>query len=196
MTSIPVKGIRYVGFGLTILFAVLGCVFIIGETFVEPGNPAAAILVALWFLPMVALSVYGLRRPEAATKVMLVVAALVSLFVVLEQFFRGVTENAGPIGSIAVFAVSVALGLLGLRRPLPAGSLMILLGATSLGAALSRSVGSGDGASIGDALGASSGAVALPALVIGGLYLVAAAGQAWRGHRSHGVGSAHIVGGA
>jgi hypothetical protein len=111
MTSIPVKAIRYVGFGLTILFAVLGCVFIIGETFDEPGNPTAAILVALWFLPMLALSVYALRRPEAATKVMLVVAALVSLFVVLEQFFRGVTDSAGPIGAHRRWSLTIYSGL-------------------------------------------------------------------------------------
>ncbi len=188
MTGTPAKGFRYVGFGFTILFAVLGCVFITGETFTGPGTLSAAIVVALWFLPMVALSVYALRRPEAATNVLLVAAALVSLFVVLEQIFRGATENAGPVGSVAVFAVAVALGFLGLHRPLSAGSLMILLGAANLGVALSKSIS--DAAPVGDALGGSSGAVALPVLVVGALYLVAAAWEAWLGHRPHRVRSA------
>jgi hypothetical protein len=118
---------------------------------------------------MIALAVYALRRPEAATRLLTVVATVAATFVVLDAVFRIVPrDEIGPVGSITVFAVAVALGFLGLRRPALAGWLLLLVGAANLGG------------------GASGVAVAVPALVIGGLFLLAASWAAGpdRGRRA------------
>jgi hypothetical protein len=98
--------------------------------------------------------------------------------------------DIGPVGAIAVFAVAVALAFLGLNRPLPAGSLLVLLGTTQLSAAISRTVGPGDRAPVNATLSGSSGAVAVPVLVVGMPFLVTAGWESWVGHRSHHVRSA------
>jgi hypothetical protein len=81
MTSAP-KVLRYVAFGLIVFFAVLGSAFIIGETLMDPGEVPAVLLSASWFVPMVALAVYALGRPETATTLLTGVTALVASFVV------------------------------------------------------------------------------------------------------------------
>ena len=168
------KVLRYIAFGLMALFAVLGGAFIIGEAFTD-GNPASAALIsASWVVPMLALSAYALWRPAPATRVLTVVAAVVAVLVVLDEMLDVVPrDEVGPVGSIAVFAVAVALGFLGLHRPVAAGWLMLLVGTANLAAVVSKVLQPGDGAPAGAALGGSSGAVAVPVLVIGVLFLIA-----------------------
>lgn len=169
------KVLRYIAFGVMALFALIGSAFITGEALADPGGVAGVLLSACWIAPMVALSVYALRRPEAATRVLTVIAALVASFVVLDAVFAIVPrDEIGPVGAITGFAAAVSLGFLGLHRPAPAGWLLLVLGAANLAAAFARTAGREDGAPLGAALGGSSGAVAVPILVIGGLYLVAA----------------------
>jgi hypothetical protein len=171
MTS-AAKILRYIAFGLMALFAVFGGAFVIGETLMDPGGVPAVLLSLSWVVPMVALAVYALRRPETATTVLTVVAALVASFVVLDAAFDIVPrDEIGPVGSITVFAVAVALGFLGLHRPAPAGWLLLLVGAANLAGVFARMLDRGDGAT----LGGSAGAVAVPVLIIGGLFLLAAA---------------------
>jgi hypothetical protein len=174
MTS-AAKVVRYVAFGLMALLAVFGSAFVIGETVVDPGGFPAVLLSASWFVPMVALAVYALRRPEMATTVLTVVTALVAAFVVLDGVFGIVPrDEIGPVASIIVFAVAVPLGFLGLHRPLRAGWLLLLVGAANLADVVAKILGAGDGPPLGAALGGSSGAVAVPVVIIGGLFLVAA----------------------
>lgn len=182
---------RYVAFGLAMVVAVAGVAFIVAETFTDPGGLAAVGLVAAWGLPMVALSVYALQRPVAATPVVVAVAVLVSLFVVLEEALHVLPQGAGPVGSIAVFAVAVAVDFLGLHRPVPAGSLLVLLGVANLGAGVWRVTASDEEAGVRAGLGGSSGAVAMAVLVVAALFLLAGAWEAWTDHRAHRVRSAH-----
>jgi hypothetical protein len=176
MTSAS-KVLRYVAFGLMVFFAVFGSAFIIGETLMDPGGFAAVLLSASWFVPMVALAVYALRRPETATTLLTVVTALVASFVVLDGVFGIVPrDEIGPVASIVVFAVAVPLGFLGLHRPLRAGWLLLLVGAADLADVFAKMLGAGDGPPPDAALGGSSGAVAVPVVIIGGLFLVAASG--------------------
>ncbi|HEU4947601.1 MAG TPA: hypothetical protein VFT31_10635 [Kribbella sp.] len=166
--------LRYLAFSLMMVFAVVGSAFIIGETLADPGGTSGVLISLSWFAPMVALAVYALRRPETATKVLTVLAGVVALFVVLDAVLGIVPrDDVGPVGSIAVFAVAVVLGFLGLRRPFPAGLLLLLVGAANLAGAVATA-GSEDGRPLGAALRGSSGAVAVPVLVIGGLFLLAA----------------------
>jgi hypothetical protein len=182
---------RYVAFGLAMLVSFVGTAFFVGEVFADPGGYAAVGLVAAWGLPMVALSAYVLVRPAAATTALVVIAILVSLFIVLDTVFRLLPRHIGPVGPVAVFAVAVAGAFLGMRRPVLAGSLLVLLGIASLGAAVETVTGPGETAPIGVAFGGSFGAVGVAVLVVGGLFLLAGAWEAWLGHRSRPVSSAH-----
>jgi hypothetical protein len=93
----------------------------------DPRGFPAVLLSASWFVPMAALAVYSLRRPETATTVLTVPSALVASFVVLDGVFGMVPrDEIGPVASIIGFAVAVPLGFLGLRRPLRAGWLLLL----------------------------------------------------------------------
>jgi hypothetical protein len=167
--------LRYAAFGLTVILAVFGSAFIIGEILVDPGGLPAVLLSASWFVPMVALAVVAFRRPEMATTVLTVVTAIVASFVLLDGVFGIVPrDEIGPVASIGVFAVAVPLGFLGLRRPLRAGWLLLLLGAANLADVFVKMLGAGDGPPVDAAIGGSSGAVAVPVVIIGGLFLVAA----------------------
>jgi hypothetical protein len=173
MTGAP-KALRYAAFGLTLLFAVFGTAFIVGSTMMDPGGVPAVVLSVSWFVPMIVLVVFALRRPDTATRVLTVVAALGAVFVVLDALFGIVSaDEIGPVASITVFAVAVALGFLGLHRPARAGWLLLLVGTANLVGVFLRMLESGTGPP--DAtLGGSSSAVAVPVLIIGGLLLLAA----------------------
>jgi hypothetical protein len=174
MTS-ALKVLRYAAFGLTVVLGVFGSAFIIGEILVDPGGLPAVLLSASWFVPMVALAVVALRRPEIATTVLTVVTAVLASFVVLDGVFGIVPrDEIGPVASIGVFAVAVPLGFLGLHRPLRAGWLLLLVGAANLVDVFVRMLGANDGPPLDAGLGGSSGAVAVAVVIIGGLFLVAA----------------------
>lgn len=97
MTGGP-KALRYVAFGLTLLFAVLGTAFIVGSTMMDPGGVPAVVLSVSWSVPMIVLVVFALRRPDAATRALTVVAALGAVFVVLDALFGLVpTDEIGPV---------------------------------------------------------------------------------------------------
>lgn len=191
------KALRYVAFGLTLLFAVFGTAFIVGSTTMDPGGVPAVVLSVSWFVPMIVLVVFALRRPDAATVVLAVVAAFVAVFVVLDALFGLVpTDEIGPVASITVFAIAVALGFLGLHRPARAGGLLLLLGTANLVGVFVTMLESGTGPP--DAtLGGSSSAVAVPVLIIGGLLLLAASRKPGPDHDARdGTGRGNRVGSA
>jgi hypothetical protein len=166
MTSV----LRKVAFGLMLVLAGVGAAFVVGNTFAEPGGSTAVLYTASWAVPMIALAGYALRRPGPATTVLAVLVAASALFVVLDATFDLVDrDGVGPVGSIAVFVVCVAAGFLGLSRPWTAGWLLIIAGAANLAGPMTRVLESrGAGG-----FGGSATAVAVPALLIGGLYLAA-----------------------
>jgi hypothetical protein len=147
---------KYAAFGLMTIFAISGGAFIIGEALADPGGVAAVLLSLAWAAPTIALASYATWRPGPAAKVLTASAALVAAFVVVDAMFGVVPrDEIGPVGSIAVFAVAVALAFLGVHRPATAGWLLLLVGTVNLGG------------------GASGIAVAVPVLAAGGLYLLA-----------------------
>jgi hypothetical protein len=158
---------------MTFLIGVLGGMFIIGETLTDPGGATGALLSALWVLPTAVLAVYALIRPKPAATVVTAVAVAVAAFVVLDQLLDIVpTDDVGPIGAIAVFAAGVVLGFLGLHRPVQAGGLLMLVAAANLAGVFARMLES-EGAVVRHPFGGSSGAAAVPALVLGALFLLA-----------------------
>ena len=155
MTRAP-RVMGFLTYGLVAVFTVFGTAFISGETMTDPGGLAAVLLSACWAVPMMVAAAYAVWRPEPAATVLSVVAVIVAAFVVIDRVVGIVPRGVGPAGTIGAFAVAVALGFLGRRRPGRAGGLLLLVGAVSI-------VG-----------GASGIAVAVPVLAIGSLYLLAA----------------------
>jgi hypothetical protein len=160
------KVLRGVVLGLALLVTLMGGAFLIAEAIADPGGIVA---VVAWTLPMAALSVYALRRPATASPVLMVAATVVVLFVVLDAALDIVPDGAGPVGAIAVFALAVPLGCLGVHLPAKAGALLVVVGAVSLNVTIwTRS---------GAALGGSSGAVGVMAFVFGALFVAVAAAE-------------------
>ena len=155
------KTLRYVAFALMALFGLLGGVFIAGEAFADPGGWRAITMTAAWSIPLIALSVYAVRKPRAAGPLFVAATVLGALFTVVDSAFGIVPRGAGPVGAVAIFVLAVALAFLGLHRAKLAGLLMVGAGASLLAATLGR-------------WGGSSGAVALPILVLGLVFLLAA----------------------
>jgi lysylphosphatidylglycerol synthetase-like protein (DUF2156 family) len=169
------KILRNLGFGAMTFFGVLGGLFVGGEAFDDPGGWAAAGLVLLWVAPTAGLCLLALRRPEQAVPVFLGVTAAVLTFTLVDGLFGVVPRDAwGPVTAIAVFALGVGLGFLGVRRTRLAGVLLVVAGLTQLVAVVADRGGHG-GARLGSMLGSSGGVVVLPLLVVGATYLVSAA---------------------
>jgi hypothetical protein len=165
------KVIRYVAFGLAVLYGVLGGVFVIGETFADPGGAAAAGLVAAWLVPLVALVVLVVLRPDRAAAVLVWVTGGVVVLVLLAGTLVDPRALAGPIGPIAVFALALPLAFLGVHTPRLAGLLLVGAAAALIVAALLAAAVHGHRTGI----GGSTAAVVLPVLGIGGLFLLAGA---------------------
>jgi hypothetical protein len=164
----------YLAFAATVIFAVLGCAFIIGETMTDPGGVTGVLWSACWAIPMVALAVAAWIRPEATGRLLTLIAGTVAVLVVLNDVVDFLPRDAvGPIGAIAVFAVAVPLGFLGFHRPLRAGWLLLLVGAAGAFGILAALLLGLIDASLGAASPGSSTAVAGPTLLIGLLFLIA-----------------------
>ncbi|WP_020662071.1 hypothetical protein [Amycolatopsis benzoatilytica] len=148
----PARITEYVAFGLLMALAAFGGLFIIGETMADPGGVRGVLFVLAWLVPMAGLTFCAARWPHAAAGVLTAAAAVVAVFVLLDAALR---LRTGPVGFISVFAVAVPLGVLGLRRPVRAGWLLLAVGALL---ALSA--------------GAAAVTVGLPVLLAGGLFLL------------------------
>jgi hypothetical protein len=164
--------VRYVAFGLMLVFGVVAGAFVVGVTFDDPGGAGAVALTAAWLLPLVALSVFAFLRPDGAVPVLVGLTALVGLFVALDASLGLVPRGQGPVDAVAVFALGVALGVLGLHRPRPAGFLLLLLAGMML-VGLAGSVLAHGGEQGAGTLGGSSGVVTVPAILVGALFMLA-----------------------
>jgi len=155
-----------------------------GEMFTDPGGWPAVAMTASW-LPLIALSVFALRRPAAAAPAFVGATALVVLFTLADSAFDIIPRNSwGPVAAVAVFAIGVALAFLGLHRAELAGLLMVVAGLAQLAATVI-----GRGSEPGAMFGGSSGVVVVPILLVGLLFLLAGA----LGHESLRSGSGHAT---
>jgi hypothetical protein len=170
------KALSYAAFAVMALFGLLGAMFVAGEAFDDPGGWAAIAMTASWLVPLVALCVFAVLRPESAGPVLVAVTALVVGFTLADSAFGIIPrDDWGPVAAIAVFALGVALAFLGLRRAMLAGVLMVVAGLAQFAAALLviavRTTGEGPGPR--GMLGGSSGVVIVPILVAGFLFVLA-----------------------
>ena len=141
--------------------------FVAAETFADLGGWRAAALIALWLLPMAALSALAWYRPGWATVPLTLLTsgtiALAIWFAADPGAWSAFEDRTGPVRAVVSFAITLPLGLLGWRRPVTGGFLLLVLGLAPVTVA---AIGSGFGA-------ASLTAVSTPPVLTGVLYLVA-----------------------
>lgn len=168
------KRLRLVGVAFGCLFGSLSVLFVVGELADDPGGATAAGLALLVVLPLVALALLAWFRPTLGGYVLAWLAA--ALVVVVVWFavdpggLRGFENAHGPVRAVSAAMLVPALALLGWRRPQLAGLLLVSLGLVPL---LIASAATRTGSS-------SLAAVALPALIDGVIFLLAAAAHGTR----------------
>ncbi|WP_346960562.1 hypothetical protein [uncultured Arthrobacter sp.] len=124
------------GVVLMAVFTVFGGAFIGGYALEEPGGSAGLMMILTWAAPMLVLAVLAWFWP-AGTAPLLV--ALTAAFVALCVWFavdpataRSFQEVNGPVLAVGVVALAFPAAVLGLKRPAPAGWLLLALGALPL----------------------------------------------------------------
>jgi hypothetical protein len=166
-TADRARFLRRAGLVLMAMFTVVGAVWIAAEAFADPGGWRAAGLVAMWLVPLVVLLAISWYRVTWATVLLgALTAGVVGLsvwFAVDPEAWRAFESNNGPVRAISSFVLAAPIALLGWRRPLPAGVLLVVLGVVPV--ALSAA---GTFSGLG-----SLAVVSLPPVLTGILYLLA-----------------------
>jgi hypothetical protein len=110
--------------------AAMWTLFVCAEILSDPGGWLGLGVVAVWVLPMLALSALALWRPGWAAPVMTaLVGAWVAaslLTVVFATAWAQYEDTHGPIGLIVMLGLCVPLVLLGRARALRAGVLLLI----------------------------------------------------------------------
>lgn len=174
------KVLRWTAFSLVLAFGVLGGLFAAGYAFDDPGGWEAVGMVAGYAVPSAVLCWYAATRPERAGRLLTVATVVVAALLLLNALLTPVDrDQLGPVDSVGVLALAVALGFLGLHRPQLAGRLILLaVAAQAASMFLVTAVHSADGGPpLRAALGGSSGVVIVPLLVVAVLFLLAGAGE-------------------
>ena len=124
--------LRQTGFWVTAGLAFFFGAMLAGETFTDPGGWAAAGLVAAWAVPLAGLVALSWFRPGWAVWVLAVLSAAVigaSIWLALSpQAWRAFEDRHGPIQAVITFVVVAAIAVLGLKRTLAAGTMMVIVG--------------------------------------------------------------------
>jgi hypothetical protein len=158
----PARFLKWAGFTVMALSTLVAAVFIVGETFTDPGGWKAAGLVASWAVPLAVLAALAWYRPGWAIPVFAVLtAAVIGVSIWLAVSPRG----KGPTDAILTFALAAAIAVLGLKRTGVAGVLLLIVGIVPFAASTLVSGHSGFG---------SLAAVSFVPIVAGILYLLSA----------------------
>lgn len=161
--------LKRVGFGVMAVVTAFFGLFVVGETFTDPGGWKALGLVAAWALPLMLLAAVAWYRPDRAVRLFAVlIAAVIGVsvwFAMDPEGWRAFEDRHGPIRAIISFVLAATLALLGLKRTAVAGVLLLVLGVVPVVVS-----------SLGSPLGFASLAVVSSAPFIAGiLYLWSAA---------------------
>ena len=129
---ISARSYRRLGFVVSAVQGVFVGLFVVGETFTDPGGLAAVGLVALWLVPLAVVSWLAWVRPDTAAPILVAAVGLVIAasvwYAVDTAGWRSFEDGHGPVRGIAAFAVALALAVYGLRRTRQAGILLLVLG--------------------------------------------------------------------
>ncbi len=117
--------LKWAGFTVMALSTLIAGIFIVGETFTDPGGWTAAGLVAAWAVPLAVLAALAWYRPGWAVPALAVLTAtVIGMSIWLAVSPRG----KGPIDAILTFALAAAIAVLGLKRTGVAGVLLLITG--------------------------------------------------------------------
>lgn len=154
--------LKWAAFTVVALSTLIAVVFIVGETFTDPGGWKAAGLVAAWAVPLAVLAALAWYRPGLAVPVFAVLTAAV---IGMSIWFTVSPRGKGPTDAILTFALAAAIAVLGLKRTGAAGVLLLTVGIVPFAvSSLVRSHGHGG----------SLAAVSFAPIVAGILYLLSA----------------------
>lgn len=178
--------LRVFSFTLVLLLGLGVALFIASETITDPGGWQAVGLIAIWGVPLLVLSLLAVTWPDLATEALVPLLVLVATFAVADAAIDLIDHDTwGPAGTIAVFTVGIPCGLLGWRHAARAGWMLIGASAIQFVAVLTQ-LARNEGEPIRSALGGSSGALVLPFLVLGVLFLLTAVSEGLHlGHHRH-----------
>ncbi len=154
--------LKWAGFTVMALSTLAAAVFIVGETFTDPGGWRAAGLVAAWAVPLAVLAALAWYRPGWAVPVFAVLTAAV---IGVSTWFAVSPRGKGPADAILTAALVGAIAVLGLKRTGVAGVLLLIAGIVPFAASTLVSGHGGFG---------SLAAVSFVPLVAGILYLLSA----------------------
>jgi hypothetical protein len=160
--------LKWAGFTVMALSTLIAGVFIVGETFTDPGGWKAAGLVAAWAVPLAVFAALAWYRPGWAGPVLAVLTVAV---IGMSIWFVVSPRGKGPTEAILTFALAAAIAVLGLRRAGVAGVLLLIVGIVPF-AVFSLVRGHGGFGSL--------AAVSLAPIVAGILYLLSASIKASR----------------
>lgn len=188
------KVLSAVALVVLLLMALAGALFAAGYAFSDLPLWLPVLESVIWLAIAIGLTFVVLRLPEVAVQVMLAVTGVMVLLIVLDGtvgIFR--RDELGPVVTVLLLAVLVPLAFLGLRRPVLAGLMLLVLAVVQFLSAGLMSGRFADGAPLGALLGGSSGVVVLPTLLAAVLFLLAGwlAHDSWRLHPAHGARMAH-----
>jgi hypothetical protein len=147
--------------------------FVVGETFTDPGGWKALRLVSAWAVPLAAMAAIAWLRPDWAVWAFAVlIAALIGVsiwFAVNPEGWRAFEDRNGPIRDVITFVVAAAVALLGLKRTAVAGAMLLVLGIVPLAVT-----------SLGSLAGFGSLALVTSAPVVTGVLYLLSAGMTGR----------------
>jgi hypothetical protein len=163
----PAGPARVVALVFALATSTLFGLFVILETFNDPGGWKAVGLVSLWLVPLAALAGVGWYRPHRARLPIALAVALVLSMAMWRAVdlgaWRRFEDRHGPVAAVAAFALGAALAFYAYRRPRLGGALMVLIGAAPPVLSSFGSAGVHSGASI--------VLLGVPAVVAGLLFL-------------------------
>jgi hypothetical protein len=163
-----------VAFGFLVAFGVIGVAWVVAERIADPGGLAGWLVSAGLVAVVVVLSVVAMRAPESGRVLLVLAVVALVMFALLDAFVEVVPRDAGPVAAVAALALVVPLAFLGLRQWRTAGWLLVLTGVVLIGARLAPELAAaGESGGLRAMLGGSSGAVAVP-MIIGGLLFLTA----------------------
>jgi len=130
--EVAARALRIAALIWSILFTVAGTLFAGGYALGDPGGLVGIGLVLCWVIPILLLIALALRVPGPAWWVLIGVTGVfvaMAVWLAVDSTAIRSWENAhGPVTSIAMFVPMVPLALLGRRRPLSAGLMLLLIG--------------------------------------------------------------------
>ena len=169
------KTLKWAGLALGLGVGVAGCLFAAGYAYTDWPLGIATGATALWVLPTVVLSVYALRRPEPAARGLLLAAVGITVVAGVDAFSDVIpSDDWGPVATVMDMALVIAVSFLAVRRPGRAGKLLTGVALVQFVALVVNVVMHETGA-LPPGPGFANAAVVLWVLLVGALFMLAAA---------------------